>query len=302
MMIFGAMAAANCSGGDPQRAAVDRKHATGISAPAPTATASPTVSNPSNASLPFDRYLTPVDDYIELNYASRLLANDCMTRFGYHLDPGHRMKLTARRREQSNHFGIVDEAAAARGGYHVDPAHASDYQPHKNGSELTDAQAFVMFGDPTKKGDPPREGLPKGGCNEEGLLKVGWNLDEDMWLQTIEGDAVHRTFADPRALSVMADWSSCMKASGYRYDTPDDASQDPRWRTANDDGPATKAEKNAAVTDVRCKRKINYVGRLTTILVAVQQQIVENNLERLESVRQHVQNALKNAAAVLGGR
>lgn len=295
VMMTGVMAAASCSGSSSQHAAVDQNRAIEAQAPPPAVTTSPTTSNLNNASLPLDRYTTSVDEYIELDYAAKLMTFDCMKRFGYNLDPGGRLRLNGLR-DRTNRLGLVDEAQAARAGYHLDPARAGDYSPRDNGSKLTDEQGAVMFGEPARKD------VPKGGCTGEGYRKIGWSIDDDMWLQDLENDAAHRTLSDKRALEVMAEWSACMKGSGYGYDKPDDASQDRRWWKGNDDDPASKAEKSTAVADVRCKKKINYIGRMTAILTAYQQQIVESNLERLESVHRQVQEALKKAAGVLSGR
>jgi hypothetical protein len=293
--LIGVLAVAGCSGSDPQPAAADHGAAAGASVAPPVVTASPTVSNLNDASLPLDRYTTTVDEYIELDYASKLVASDCMKRFGIDWSAGSRLKLTAER-DRSNRLGLVDEAEAARFGYHADPV---DYSPRDNGQKLTDTQAVVLFG--TRLGKSDRKDIPDGGCIAEGRREVGWNVDDDVWLQTLANDAGQRTFADKRSLAVMADWSACMKQSGYRYDKPEDASQDKRWWKGSDDAPATTAEKNTAVADVRCKKKINYVGKLTTILVAYQQQIVESNVERLESAHRQVQEALKKAAVALSG-
>lgn len=298
VLIVGVMATASCSKDGPQ-AAAERRPATGTSVSPPAVTASPTVSNLNNASLPLDRYTTSVDEFIELDYASKLLTFDCMKSFGYDLDPGGRLTLTSLR-DRGNRLGLVDEELAARAGYHVDPASADDQAPRDNGPELTDEQGVVMFGE--RSGKVNGKEIPERGCTGEGYRRIGWSLDDDMWLQELENEAAARTLADKRALAAMADWSACMRESGYRYAKPTDASQDPRWWKGGDDAPASKAEKNTAVADVRCKKKINYLGQMTAILIAYQQQLVETNLERLESVHQQVQQALKKAAEVLGGR
>jgi hypothetical protein len=288
------LATAGCSGAQQSSAATPGATS---QLPPPAVTASPTVTNLQNASLPLDRYVTSIDDYIELDYASKLLTYDCMKRFGYELNPGGRLKLTSLR-DRQNRLGLVDEARAARLGYHDDP---TEHASHDNGPKLTEKQAEVMFGR-DNHGKPAADGVPKGGCTGEGYRDIGWNTDDDVWLQELENDAASRTFADKRGLTAVASWSACMKESGYRYDKPDDASQDPRWWNGGDAATASKAEKNTAVADVRCKKKVNYIGHLTAILIAYQQQIVEVNLERLESVHQQAQDALKKGATVLSER
>ncbi|WP_433297730.1 hypothetical protein ACQP2F_41745 [Actinoplanes sp. CA-030573] len=294
------LAAAGCSGGD--RAATAGPKATSASSPPPPAvTATPAVSDLNQVDLPLDRYTTTVDEYIELDYASKLMTADCMRRFGIRWNTGPRLKLYALR-DRTNRLGLIDEAVAARAGYHNDPAHPEYYSSHDisyNG-EVSDQVAIILQG--VQPGRTAPKGVPQGGCTGEGYRKVGWNLDEDMWLQDLANDANERTFADKRALKVMADWSACMGTSGYQYAKPTDAGSDQRWwKSEDENAAATKAEKNTAVADVRCKKKVNYLNQMTAILTAYQQQIVETNLERLETVHQHVQDALKNAAAVVSG-
>ncbi|GAA4604369.1 hypothetical protein BJY16_004978 [Actinoplanes octamycinicus] len=295
-LTVGFLATAGCSGGGSPSPA-ETRHPGGAPLSPPAVTASPTVSSLNSASLPLDRYLTTVDEFIELNYASKLMTSECTKRFGITWNPGERLKLLASR-DRTNDLGLVDEAQAARLGYHMDPALYSKHDKKYN-PDPTPAQELILFGD--RAGKSGNRDIPKEGCMGEGYRKVGWNTDDDVWLQDLVNDAKARAFADQRAVALMAGWSTCMRESGYRYDTVDDANNDQRW-WKDESAPATAAEKNTAVADVRCKKKLNYLGTMTSILVAYQQQIVERDLERLESVRAGTQQALKNAAAVLGGR
>ncbi|BCJ47111.1 hypothetical protein GCM10010168_83320 [Actinoplanes ianthinogenes] len=298
-MVIGVLAIAGCSGGGSASPAATRNPGGVPTSPVspPAVTASPTVSSLNNASLPLDRYTTTADEYAELNYASKLMTAECMKRFGITYNPGKRLKLLDYR-DRTNDLGLIDEAHAARFGYHMDPARYSKHDTNSNPG-LTTAQSYILFGERLGKSD--REGVPEDGCMGEGYRKVGWSTEDDVWLQELGNDAKSRAFADKRAVALMADWSTCMRKSGYRYDNVDDVNNDQRW-WKDEDAPAGRAEKNTALADVRCKKKLNYLGTMTSILVAYQQQIVEANLERLESVRAATQQALKNAAAVLGGR
>jgi hypothetical protein len=296
-MILSALVTASCSEGGSPGQAGNRESVRSAPPSPPAVTASPSVSNLNNASLPLDRYLTTVDEYIELDYASKLMTTECMKRFGIKWNPGERLQLKISR-DRTNDLGLVNEAQAARLGYHMDPALYSKRDKSYNG-EVSDATGLVLMGD--RDGTAGRKDIPEGGCTNEGYRKIGWKKDDDQWLQELTNDAKIRSFADKRAVKLVSAWSTCMRKSGYRYDTPDDANNDQRW-WKDEDAPATSAEKNTAVADVRCKKKLNYLGTMTAILVAYQQQIVEGNLERVEAVRRDTQNALKTAAKVLSGR
>lgn len=298
VLVTAALATASCSNGGSTQTGSPK--AVGPSLPPPSVTATPSVSNLNNVSLPLDRYTTTVDEFVDLDFASKLMAADCMKGFGITWNPGTRLALDALR-DRTNRLGLVDEAVAKRAGYHIDPLHAADYAPRdqQNNPKLTDDQGATLTG--PGPGQQAAKNVPKGGCIGEGRRQIGWNLDEDQWLEDLTNTAVDRTFADARARKVTAAWSACMQESGYRYDKPDDANNDLRW-WKNDKAPASKAEINTAVADVRCKKKVHYLDQMTAILTAYQQQIVEANAERLEAAHQHAQDALKKAAAVLSGQ
>ncbi|GGN33127.1 hypothetical protein FHR83_001690 [Actinoplanes campanulatus] len=296
MVAAGVLATAGCSGDRDGR---DGSPASAASLPPPTVTATPSVSNLNDVKLPLDRYTTTIDQLIDLDYASKAVAADCMKRFGITWKFGERAELNALR-DRTNRLGLIDEAVAKRAGYHDDPERAGDYtQTDRDRTTLSDDQAIVLLG--ATPGEKAPDGVPEGGCLGEGHRKIAWNLDEDAWLEDLTNEAAARTFADDRALKVAAAWSACMKTSGYRYAKPDDANNDARW-WKDDKGAASRAEISTAVADVRCKRKVGYLDQMTSILSAYQQQIVEVNAERLETAHQHTQEALKNAAAVLSGR
>ncbi|GGN74640.1 hypothetical protein GCM10010112_44990 [Actinoplanes lobatus] len=296
VLAVGALAMAGCAGDEGGQGG---SPASAASLPPPPVTATPSVSNLNDVKLPLDRYTTTIDQLIDLDYASKAVAADCMKRFGITWRFGERAELNALR-DRTNRLGLIDEAVAKRAGYHADPEHADDYtQTDRDRTTLTDDQALVLLG--TTPGRKAPDGVPEGGCLGEGHRRIAWNLDEDAWLEDLTNEAAGRTFADDRALRIAADWSACMKASGYRYAKPDDANNDARW-WKNEKAAASKIEINTAVADVRCKRKVGYLDQMTSILSAYQQQIVEVNAERLETAHQHTQDALKNAATVLSGR
>jgi len=292
LTILGAVA--GCSGPDEQRT-----H-DGSSVEAPAVTASPTVSNLNQASLPLDHDMLTANQYSDLDYAAKLLASDCMKRYGITWDPGKRVRPRVLV-DRTNRLGLVDEAKAARAGYHVDPDKAESYENKDatRSGRLTEDQArFLDGGNP---GQSATGDIPQGGCYGEARRKIGWDLNSFIWLQGISNEATRRALADKRTAAVEARWSDCMAESGYRYHRPKDAEADKRW-WKDDDAPASRAEINTAVADVRCKKKVNYVGEVTAVLTAYQQQTVEKNAERLETTRHATEEALKKAAAVLGGR
>jgi hypothetical protein len=296
-LVTGVLLVQGCAGGESDRAG---SPAPAVSLPPPSVTATPSVSNLNDVGLPLDRYTTTVDDFVDLDFAAKLATADCMKGFGITWNPGSRLSFNALR-DRTNRLGLVDEAVAKRAGYHIDPAHAADYaqRDQQNNPELTDEQGIILMG--AGPGQKASKGVPAGGCTGEGYRKVGWNIDEDQWIQDLGNEAALRTFADRRAVTLSRAWSACMNESGYRYGKPEDANNDLRW-WSDEKASASKAEINTAVADVRCKKKVRYLDQMTAILTAHQQQIVEANAERLEAAHQHTQDALKKAAAVLGGR
>ncbi|MEV6298966.1 hypothetical protein AB0M02_06130 [Actinoplanes sp. NPDC051861] len=262
-------------------------------APAPAGNvASPMLADLNRVDFPLDHWTTTPDEYIELDYASKLAAAACAKRYGFDWDAGARLKLLDWK-DRTNRLGLVDEDAARLAGYHEDPRKAHHTSDRDNGAEITEAQSRILMG--------PGPDLPEGGCFGEGRREIGWDLDDDFWFQELQAEATERAFADRRTTKLHQRWSACMAESGHRYSKPEDAVADRRWPDF-DTAEASKAEINAAVADVRCKKRVKYVVELSATLTGFQQEIVEQNAERLRAARQRTQDALRKAAAVLGGR
>jgi len=115
---------------------------------------------------------------------------------------------------------------------------------------------------------PEAEGtaVPAGGClnqaaNQLSQARVGLDAQRSGSSSSLPGSIRMSAFqsaqSDPRVLAVFATWSSCMRAYGYHYATPFDATADPRWLSAKATSPA---EIQTAERDTVCKLRVNLLG------------------------------------------
>jgi hypothetical protein len=258
-------------------------------------TASPTASDLATETLPLDAYIVNADQVSDIDFATKLLAKACMKRFGVDWNTGGRISPPNNGRNYG--LGLVDAVRAATYGYHPTPAErASQDSSQDTGRDLTDEQAILLGG--VGPGQPAKPGVPDGGCYGEARRQLAWDDSVYMWLQQLAVQAMRRTLEHANTQAANARWSACMKAAGHTYATPNDANNNQSWWRDDDAGPSER-EINTAVADVRCKTETNYVGELTAVLVANQQKIVEDNLERLQATRGQIREALKRAADVL---
>lgn len=295
-MLSALLLVAGCSPQSPQPSD-DRSRPGSGQTPQPMAEA--TATDLDTATLPLDQYALTARQLADLEYANRLLAAACMRQYGIDWDPGERGDYSVLM-ERTNRLGIVDAQQAASVGYHIDPAHADDYEKSDEAAGREplspQAQQILTGGLP---GQPTSGEVPDGGCFGEAHRELGWDPKDAQWFQLILSEAYSSTVADDRAQAVYNRWSACMSEAGYDYDHPVDAAENPRWNT---EVPPSREEINTAVADVACKHEINYLGEMTTILTAHQQQLVAQHHERLQAVKEQTQAALAHAAQVLAGQ
>jgi hypothetical protein len=101
-----------------------------------------------------------------------------------------------------------------------------------------------------------------------------------------------RTESDPRVLAVIKSWSECMAGKGFTAATPTDA--------ANTYGPGAKNLAIAAATaDVECKYQTNYFGIMYAVTSAYQEELINDGLGALETLRNANTKLLATANSVI---
>jgi hypothetical protein len=104
-------------------------------------------------------------------------------------------------------------------------------------------------------------------------------------------ESFERAQADPRVRKVFAEWSSCMRASGYVYATP--------FRPAfNLAAPPTAREVHAAKADVACKYRTNLLGVAYAVQADYQNALIASHAQPLAAIKAQVKEQQQALTAV----
>jgi hypothetical protein len=259
---------ASCSGPDPEPEVV----------PEPSLGAIPTVTSVDNVTLPMDAF-TQTPQQRTLDYqATDFLVGQCMARSGasYQGDAQTRAAQLSNltKQQNANRFGLVSEKVAAQYGYHNPPDPLAGSTKSGNGGASKE-------------------------CVKEAKTTLGTDAPpaEDFQLSfNVEADARARMQNDSRYKTMIGQWSACMKRAGYTYPTPQTAAEDAAWQGAT---VASAAELRAAGTDIRCKREVNYLGWLVTLMTAYEQQLMDKNSAVLQRLRTYYDERSRRVLALL---
>jgi hypothetical protein len=283
-----------------------------VTEPVPTATPTSVAA----LHLPFDAYaLSDAQEAVD-EYLGLFLEKSCMAKLGFSflpgLDPGYVTRDTRTFVEfDSRLWGISDPVQAGRYGYHLPPwvQGTSDSHAQSLGSlppaEQVALLGIQLTGHPAQPGSGSASGrpsgVPVGGCRGEAQREVAaagvGEVDQTATLVAhLRLQSFERAQADPRVRKVFAEWSTCMRASGYVYSTP----FKPIFNMA---APPTALEIRTAKADVACKYKTNLLGVTYAIQADYQNALIESNAQQLAAVKAQVkgqQQALAAAEAKYG--
>ncbi|MGW2379202.1 hypothetical protein [Streptomyces sp. NPDC001658] len=264
-------------------------------------TATPTLASTASVSLPVEDYLLKNDEHAEMLYASKLLARQCMARFGfdYAVDPGSRSPVDPKgdAANMARRYGISDARTAARSGYHL-PANALPTPPADT-RPMSDAAREVFLGDtPRADGGGVKvrqykgQQIPAHGCSGEAERKLGKGLDERL-SESINDASFQQSMATPQVTAAFRSWSACMRKSGYTFGSPLEP-----LRSRLSASPSA-SEIHMAESDVACKEKTNLIGIWVAVESAIQKSLIEKNQEALTQERSTARTTLDRSAKVI---
>jgi hypothetical protein len=282
VLLAGTLLLAGCSGsGDDGRAAAPNTPDSSIAPRSSSLTA--------DLALPIEGYIFSESELGQLTQAMNDLARDCMKRKGFDYRPD--VTDTPDIGVMDRRYGIANSYTAATYGYHFPTPKTG----RANVKSLGEAGRIALRGKPGADGLPD----PDGGCVGEAKKRLAGDPDAfgpDEAARRINLDSYTRSQKDPRVLAAFRSWSSCMAAKGYRYASPMDAIDDPRFGRAQTD----PAEMSTARADVECKKKTGLVRTWFDVESAMQQTEIDQNAETLTRIKRHKEDQLKRAAAELG--
>lgn len=248
----------------------------------------------------------PLDPYLNLGgpaydverKAHQILMERCVARFGFTVDPrpaATSVDLRARK------YGLVNMNDALQYGYN-NPLTAGDGADDAAAAQpKSEAYYAVAYGE-GPSGSYNGVEIPEGGCDgaaQRTLNDGAAPVADPMFGQALVIRANDLAEQDSRMVAAFSAWSECMARSGYDYDDPWEANNDPAF-----DGPgATRAEISVATADVACKEEVDLVDTWAAVEVAYQERLIEENsvvlaelLELLEVRRRHAAEIVESEA------
>lgn len=234
-----------------------------------------------NVTLPLDTSgLSPDQKLLDVQ-AEDALIGDCMKRSGAIFEGSSQSTATAiylyEEKQRESRFGLVDESKAAQFGYHGEPM-----PDLTKGGQSTSSQAYAN-------------------CAKEVKSYMGENAppaEDFVKVFQLPQEAAARTLNDSRYIAMTKRWAACMHGKGYNFDSPEDAAKDTNWPT---DKPTAK-ELQTATTDVKCKQEVDYLPLVVALRTAYENQLIEENSEALQRVKEYYDRRTKLVADILAGK
>lgn len=249
--------------------------------------------------LPLEKYLSTYPEEIAVQGARDTVETSCMKRHGFRdwrteplgvLPPPGNTAANMKRR-----YGLSDLAVAEKYGHHLPQDSVGRAVPRK--AETAEA-ASVLRG-VTHEGKRLRSfggvSVPKGGCTGETLDRVG--ILDDPLAEELNGQSFLLSQEKPAVKQAMADWSRCMKESGFDVATVWDMEEVYDEMSAT----VTDAEIASAVAEVKCKQETGLIEVWFQEEVKIQQGLIKGNRKDLSAAKARNEDVLKRAAAVSEG-
>jgi hypothetical protein len=272
----------------------------------------PVVQTVDQVSRPIDPYLPRPEEVRMLISAANVLNARCMAGFGLSGGDTHATDIDehgARVATAHTHlYGFFDPAIVAADGYDLVQLQSSQEPGKPARAPMSDVAMTVEIGQDqahhpvTAYAGKP---VPAGGCEGEAARGTGGALP-DMNAAGLPDGGPPMPLSDPRVLDATAKWSSCMAAKGYHFATPYDAMTGPAPESAQVVGPRgsqkvvhSPAEIAQATTDLACKQGTNFMGTVTAVQAAYDQQYINSHGPALAQYRKALDDRVHAAEQIV---
>ena len=258
--------------------------------------------------LPIETYMLTPAQSIDFEWVSEAAIGACMRRFGQDYPvppkPGDASPSQAKYSVLDRRYGVSDLESVRIWGYH--PPASDDGVTPPDGKSITigqlpeDARTVLLGANPrtgqrvTSFAGKP---LPEHGCLAEpdrlvpgasgGPIGPGGGGEGVVTL--IKAKSFSDSQADPRVVSAIGAWSTCMKIRGY--DTPDPLRASEHLASIGKNVPDA-AEISQAVADVECKRNTNLIGVWFSAESDLQNAAINQNAAALTEVKTALQQEI----------
>ncbi|MGW1991688.1 hypothetical protein [Embleya sp. NPDC001921] len=271
------------AGGKPPASESPRTPQSSEQGPPPPIAAPRRLTDMRGQLLPIEPYLLDLDQMRLIQNARSVLVSACLKRRGFDVTLPVAAAGTGPNTQSEMRYG-ADRAAAAQYGYREPGAavHKRTLPP------MSDAAQEALLG--------------TGGCVEEvdasfaakGLL----TQDPDV-VVNINMNNMQRSIRDERVTTAFRAWSGCMRAKGFDYPTPMDASADQRWQQGSTASPQEIA---TAVAHSDCMRDNDVAGTWFAVESAYEQRDIDAHQAELADLERRTEATLRFCAEVTGQR
>lgn len=257
-------------------------------------------SDPATWTLPVEVYFPSDEDSSQIFRARTILISDCMGDFGFDWKAPPELPRVGPKTLTDLRYGIHDAALAGKRGYKPAAEEMAAYQKAVDmgavdGTTTDGADGRVLNG-----GAAEVDGrkIPEGGCVGQAERELGDKgaLGSPL-AQQISNDAFARAKQNPKVAKIFRQWSSCMKDSGYSYEEPLEAPDDPAFSSSE----VTREEIETAKADLACRRLHNVAKVWFEAETVLQKKAVEEQAEELNQGREGIEEALRKASGILAG-
>ncbi|MDY0810779.1 hypothetical protein [Kitasatospora purpeofusca] len=224
------------------------------------------------------------DEQAQLGRAVSTLTEDCMHTAGYASwnSPPELPKVGSKTLTDLR-YGIHDAALVAKRGYHPDAAEKAAHDA------AVEAAVAARPGGATVSAEK--------NCGQQGKQKIGDAQAGFQLAEQLANRAFTKAKQEPDVAAAFAQWSGCMKESGYTYREPLDAVDNPKFGRD-----VTKEEIDTAVADLKCRGRSNVALVWYEAEVRLQKADLEMNAQALQDGRAKLDSAMENVNAALAGK
>ncbi|WP_018544969.1 hypothetical protein [Streptomyces sp. LaPpAH-108] len=255
-------------------------------------------ANPATWVLPLQAYMPDPEQEDLLFDAIEQAKSVCMKKFGFDYHPAEPLPDMGPDTLTDLRYGIHDRHVAATYGYKPAGdmrAYQRETQRLMEASELGPEEEAAMTG--KRDGSAVGAKLPEDGCGGEAYRRIYGSLHP---LSTLAMDLSNEAYtkaqrAEP-VRKAFRSWSKCMADSGYTYDEPLDAPNDPAFGAPT----AGPEEIATALADLKCRDTYKVADVWFKEESALQRQLGEKHAQELKAADQVLERALKAAARITG--
>ncbi|MFE6777767.1 hypothetical protein [Streptomyces sp. NPDC057702] len=258
----------------------------------------PDNADPRRLRLPLDRYTLDDASFRLVARAAEQLKRACMAQHGFRYLPEPPQPQTGPVGNERR-YGIAVPESAARYGYGFPPGR----DPKKvgstsvnNGLSRAARKALLGFVPAEIRDLSEVKTARKGGCvhsAEEELAAGAPPVNNEMLVDELGRDTYESSRADSRVTEAVRMWSACMRARGFHYAAPWEATRDPAIVGA----PSGPEAVEVASADVVCKTTSRLVPTWFAVESAHQQRAIRQHERELQRIERRHATVLAHARA-----